>query len=145
MWISPFFHKTKLGWVRFLSVKCPFMVEYNSISGWKGLLGQVVYDFRGHNTVGHFNMGNLPQIHLKLKSSKIIFVCESFFSCEIIIIFHTKHGSDTAMLCAKYNNDLTERVQMDKQVLSGENYLFLSIFRWAEGFIHLSHRTDIRK
>ena len=48
-----------------------------------------------------------PKTHFKIKSHKILLVHNIHFSCQIILTFCTEHGSVTAMLCAKFQNDLT--------------------------------------
>ena len=50
-------------------------------------------------------MGNLSKICLQILQS--IFVNIFFKYHRIILTFCTEHGSDTAMLCAKYQNDWT--------------------------------------
>ena len=74
---------------------CEVVVEkYRSISfdlvSWTGLL---------------WNLGNPPDIHLKLKSREIAFFHNTRFNCSIGLNFCTKHGSDTAVLCAKIQTD----------------------------------------
>ena len=46
------------------------------------------------------------RIHPKLKCHGISFFQYMHFSCEIVLKICTKHGSDTAMLCANFQNDL---------------------------------------
>ena len=46
-----------------------------------------------------------PVTHLKLKSREISFAYTLFLSYPIVLIFCTGHGSITAVLCAKYQND----------------------------------------
>ena len=46
----------------------------------------------------------LSEIHLKLKSRETSFIHNICFSYPIILKFFTEHGSDTAMLCAKFQN-----------------------------------------
>ena len=43
----------------------------------------------------------------KLKSREISFARNALLSNQIILKFYTEHGSDTAVLCAKFENDLT--------------------------------------
>ena len=43
--------------------------------------------------------------HLKLRFHENPFVHDIHLSCQIILNFCTEHGSDTAMLCAKFQND----------------------------------------
>ena len=54
---------------------------------------------------GCFNIGYPSRIHLKLKYHKISFTQNIYLSCWIILKICTEHGSDTAMLCAKFQND----------------------------------------
>ena len=45
------------------------------------------------------------EIHPKFKSCSISFVHNIHFSCSIILRFCTEHGSITAVLCVKFQND----------------------------------------
>ena len=47
------------------------------------------------------------QTDLKLKSRKISFVQIIHFICQIVLKASTEHGSDTAVLCANFQCDLT--------------------------------------
>ena len=47
---------------------------------------------------------------VKLKSSKISFVHTIHVNCQIILTFYTEHGSNIIMLCAKFQNDLTNKL-----------------------------------
>ena len=51
------------------------------------------------------NIGYPSETHLKLKSSEILLVHNIRFSGSIHFKFCTEHGSITAMLCAKFQND----------------------------------------
>ena len=54
------------------------------------------------------------ETHFKQKSCKILFAHELFLSYPITLNFCTEHGSGTAVLCAKFQNDLAkERVVMN--------------------------------
>ena len=44
---------------------------------------------------------------LKLKILQILFAHNSCLNCQIILKFCTEHGSITAVLCAKLQNDST--------------------------------------
>ena len=64
------------------------------------------------------------------KSHKTLFARNLFFSSQVILKFYTEHGSATAMLCAKFQNDLmAEMSVMDlwafslRQVLDGYSIL----------------------
>ena len=62
------------------------------------------------------NIGYPSETHLKLKSRDISFVHNIRFHCPIGLKFCTEHGSDTAVLCAKFQNDRsTEAWVMDKR------------------------------
>ena len=50
-------------------------------------------------------MGYQSETHPKLKSREISFVHNVRFSCPIFLKFCTEHGSITAVLCAKFQND----------------------------------------
>ena len=52
------------------------------------------------------NMEYLSETHLKLKSHEISFIHKICRSCLIILKFCTEHGSDTAVLFAKFQDDL---------------------------------------
>ena len=54
-----------------------------------------VYDIQGAVT------------HMGLKFQEISFVHNIHFSCQIILKICTEDGSDTAVLCTKFQNDLT--------------------------------------
>ena len=58
-------------------------------------------------TVGECNIRYPYETHLKLKSREISLAVNLFLSCQIILKFCTEHGNDTAVLCAKFQNDLT--------------------------------------
>ena len=51
------------------------------------------------------NTGYPSKTHLKLKSRKISFVHKICFNCPIVSKFYIEHGSITAVLCAKFQND----------------------------------------
>ena len=57
-----------------------------------------------------FNIGYHLETHLKPKSLKISFACNIHISCRIILEFCTVHGSIIAMLCEKFQNDLTAKI-----------------------------------
>ena len=46
------------------------------------------------------------ETHLKLKSREISFAHNLYNSCRNVLIFGTEHGSNTAVLSAKFQNDL---------------------------------------
>ena len=43
----------------------------------------------------------------KTQSGEISFVYDIHFSRQIVLKIRTEHGIDTAVLCAKFQNDLT--------------------------------------
>ena len=53
------------------------------------------------------NMGYPSETHLKPKSREISFAHNLLCGYPIVITFCTEHGSDTAVLCAKFQNDWT--------------------------------------
>ena len=55
-------------------------------------------------------------MHLKLKSREILFAHNSLLSWQIVLKFCTEHGSNTAVLCANFENDLSTYINtVDKQ------------------------------
>ena len=58
-----------------------------------------------HTFWGLCNIGNPSETHLKPKSHKIFFAINLFSLYSIILEFCTEHGSDTAVLCAKFQNN----------------------------------------
>ena len=66
----------------------------------------------------HRTGGQPPETHLKVKSREISFVHYLFLHCRIDLKFCTGHGSNTVVLCAKYQTDLTTGMGvMSKRVL----------------------------
>ena len=62
------------------------------------------------------NSGNYHKYIFKLNSCQISFTNNMKFSCLIILKFVTKHGSDTAVLCDKFQNDwTTEKIDVEEQ------------------------------
>ena len=62
------------------------------------------------------NIGYPSETYLKLKSHEISFAHNLFISNPIVLKFCTEHGSDTAMLSAKFqNNWTTDTDVMDEQ------------------------------
>ena len=55
------------------------------------------------------------ETHLKLKSREISFTHNSFRGYGIISKFRTEHGSDTAVLCAKFQSDSIAEVDFKKE------------------------------
>ena len=53
------------------------------------------------------NIGYPSETHLKLKSAEILYVHNLLINHSIVLKFCPEHGSDTAMLCAKFQNDWT--------------------------------------
>ena len=75
-------------------------------------------------------VGYPSETHLKLKSCKNSFVHNICFNCPIGLKCCTEHGSDTAVLCAKFQRDRsTETWVMGKRDLSlrwiSDGYLIL--------------------
>ena len=52
------------------------------------------------------------ETHLKLKSRKVSFTHNLFRTCPIGLVFRTEHGSDTAVLCAEFQNDWTNEMDV---------------------------------
>ena len=63
------------------------------------------YILDNHKSGGWHNGGDLLETHRELKYHQILLAHNLFFSCPIILKFWTEHGSDTAMLCTKFQND----------------------------------------
>ena len=59
-----------------------------------------------------YNKTNLSKINLALQSCQNVFAYINFFSCPINLKFCTEHGSITAMLCAKSQNDWTTKIKI---------------------------------
>ena len=72
-------------------------------------------------TVWIYKLGSLQCGKSLLNLSQTLtdlFIQYIHFSCLIILKFCTEHGSTTAVLCAKYQNDwATENVSVDNEVL----------------------------
>ena len=63
---------------------------------------------QAEHVTGHYGAVTLEDIPpLKFKSRQISFVYKIHDSCQIVLTFYTEHGSNTAVLCAKLQNDLT--------------------------------------
>ena len=58
------------------------------------------------------NMGYPSEMHLDLKPCEALFAHNLFCSCPIVLKFGTEHGNDTAMLCAKFQNDWTTEMDV---------------------------------
>ena len=65
---------------------------------------------------GRCNNGTLSETPPKLQSRKTSFVNNICFSCPSILKFCTEHGSVTAVLCAKFQNDrIIERYTVEER------------------------------
>ena len=85
-------------------------------------------------TRGCFNIGFPSVIHLK---TQILSIHNIHFSCPIILKFCTEHGSITAMLCAKFQNDwATVKYVMGKKFSRDLNLWWVS-----EGYSTLQQST----
>ena len=51
------------------------------------------------------NMRYPSETHLKLQSREVSFAYHLFGNCLIVLKYCTEHGSDTAVLCATFQND----------------------------------------
>ena len=61
-------------------------------------------------------IGYQSETHLKLKSHKILFVHNICLRCPIVLKFCTEYGSDTAVLCAKFQDDwIIDTAVMEEQ------------------------------
>ena len=60
---------------------------------------------KSHNPGVLCNKGHPSETHLKLKSHVILFFHNICHGCEIVWKFCTEHGSNTAVLCAKIEDD----------------------------------------
>ena len=59
-----------------------------------------------------------PETHLELKSHEISFIYNTRFNSLIGLKFYKEHGSDTAVLCAQFENDWsTEACVSDPRIL----------------------------
>ena len=56
------------------------------------------------------NAGYASETYFKLKTHKIMFIYIIYFSCQIVLQFCTGHSSDTAVPCAKLQNNLTAEI-----------------------------------
>ena len=63
------------------------------------------------NARGWYNIAYPFETYLKPKPREISFGHNLLLSCTVVLKFCTEHGSVTAVLCAKYQNDLT--IEMD--------------------------------
>ena len=68
---------------------------------------------------GVCNMGYTSETHFKLKSREISFVHNTRFNCPIILKLCTEHGSDTAVLCAIFQNDW----KLDMAVMNEQDFM----------------------
>ena len=89
------------------------------------------------------------KINRKLKSHETLFACNLSHRCPIILKFCTEHGSGTAMLCAKFQNDrATEMYVVDEWDLLtfefGWDILYWTRTPWTaviyNGPLHLAHK-----
>ena len=74
--------------------------------------------------------GNIryPSTHCKVKSHGISYAHNLFLNHQVILNFCTEHGSDTAMLCAKVQNDLTfEMNAMDERDFAKKIWNYIAI------------------
>ena len=92
-----------------------------------------------------------PETHLKPKSREIAFARNLLLSCQIVLKFCTEHDSITVVLCAKFQHDLTTRMDvMDKRhftkfefrtdILYCNGRLVTTYIRLSNIFDRLSHR-----
>ena len=82
---------------------------------------------------GWYNIGYLSETHLNLKFCNMSFIQNTHFRSQIILTFCTEHGRDTAMLCAKFQNDLMiERNFMGKLLAKFEFKLHFGLICYAE-------------
>ena len=65
-----------------------------------------------YEPVGCCNMEYPPETYIKLKSREILFGHNSLLICRIVLKFCTQHGSITAVLCANFQNDLTDEMHI---------------------------------
>ena len=63
-----------------------------------------------------YNIGYPTETHFKPKSRETLFVYNLLRSYRIVLKFYTEHGSDIAILCAKFQSDsTTETDVIDKR------------------------------
>ena len=84
----------------------------DSTPGWQSLQGPPRWHSVLSTTVWRCNRISQGLLQyricfLKLKSHEFSFYHNLSFSCQIILKFCSEHGSTTAVLCAKFQNDLT--------------------------------------
>ena len=79
------------------------------------------------------NVSYPSETRIKLNSLEISFAQNICFSCQIVLKICTEHdsdGSDTAVLCASFQNDLTtEEYVMRKRPLA--KFEFTMAFGWV--------------
>ena len=81
-----------------------------------------------------YNIGYPSEIHLKLKSREISFAHNSCFSWSIALKFYTEHGSNTAVLCAKFQTEWTDVMdERDIAIFEFKMGVPVPIVRWSEG------------
>ena len=79
----------------------------------------------------------LSETHLIPKSVEIWFAHSLFLNYLIILKFCTEHGSFTALLCAKFQNDLTTEMDvMDERDFA--RFEFKMSFGWISYIAHIS-------
>ena len=77
-------------------------IEHRQDNGHKAWNAQIILVRNVNPSLVLCNIACPSETHLKLKSHEISFVHIISFNCPISLKFCTEHGSDTAVLCAKF-------------------------------------------
>ena len=92
------------------------------------------------------NIGYSSETHLKLNSREISLVKIIHFSCQIVLKICTEHNSDTAVLFAKFLNNLTnEQCVMGKRDFARYKYVIYICYIYMIHFGRIYNvATDLR-
>ena len=74
--------------------------------------GAPISDYARTWCVGCCDIEHPSETHIKLRSREISFAHNSLRNCQIVLKYCTEHGSITAVLCAKFQNDLTNEMDV---------------------------------
>ena len=84
--------------------------------------------------------------HLNPKSHVISVVHIIFPTYPIVLIFCTEHGSDTAVLCPKHQNDMEfvlKRLDIWKRCYGWPRFHVTGVWCWVWDGYHISHTPDL--
>ena len=84
-------------------------------------------------------MGYPFETRLKRKSREISFACYFILSCQTVLEFCTEHGNDTAVLCAKLQNNLT----IDVDHMNERDFARFQFIRWVSEATAHSSPADV--